>query len=91
LGTINHTLLTLAAARQAGLEVAGVVLTPWPDLPGDIERSNRETIERLGEVRVSVLPTVESPDPARLAAAGDGLPLEEWLARGTVSSCAADA
>jgi dethiobiotin synthetase len=91
LGTINHTLLTLAAARQAGLEVAGVVLTPWPDLPGDIERSNRETIERLGEVRVSVLPTVESPDPAPLAAAGDGLPLEEWLARGTVSSCAADA
>ena len=31
LGTINHTLLTLEAARAAGLTVAGVVLTPWPE------------------------------------------------------------
>ena len=30
LGTINHTLLTLEAARAAGLRIAGVVLTPWP-------------------------------------------------------------
>src|SRR6202034_1968052 len=34
LGTINHTLLTLAAARAAGLEVLAVVLTPWPQHPG---------------------------------------------------------
>ena len=33
LGTINHTLLTIEAARAAGLEVAAVVLTPWPDEP----------------------------------------------------------
>ena len=33
LGTINHTLLTIEAARSAGLEVAMVVLTPWPDGP----------------------------------------------------------
>ena len=31
LGTINHTLLTIEAARAAGLEVAAVVLTPWPE------------------------------------------------------------
>ena len=30
LGTINHTLLTIESARAAGLEVAVVVLTPWP-------------------------------------------------------------
>ena len=30
LGTINHTLLTLEAARAAGLGVEAVVLTPWP-------------------------------------------------------------
>ena len=48
LGTINHTLLTVEAARAAGLRVAGVVMTPWPDEPAEIERSNRETIERLG-------------------------------------------
>ncbi|HEU5141972.1 MAG TPA: dethiobiotin synthase [Solirubrobacterales bacterium] len=56
LGTINHTLLTLEAARAAGLSVATVVLTPWPEHPGAIEESNRETIAALGEVRVETLP-----------------------------------
>ena len=34
LGTINHTLLTIEAARTAGLTVAGVVMTPWPARAG---------------------------------------------------------
>ena len=55
LGTINHTLLMLEAARAAGLEVAKVVLTPWPDEPSPIESSNRETIAALGEVAVQTL------------------------------------
>ena len=33
LGTINHTLLTVEAARAVGLEVCCVVLTPWPARP----------------------------------------------------------
>src|SRR5262249_10647219 len=33
LGTINHTLLTLEAARAAGLTVRAVVITPWPAAP----------------------------------------------------------
>ena len=41
LGTINHTLLTIEAARAAGLRVAGVVMTPWPAEPEPIEASNR--------------------------------------------------
>ena len=53
LGTISHTLLTLEAARAAGLAVAGVVLTPWPDAPTAMLRSNRATIARLGAVDVS--------------------------------------
>jgi dethiobiotin synthetase len=76
LGTINHTLLTVEAARTAGLRVAGVVMTPWPDDPTDMERSNRATVERLADVSVSGLrPTT----PDRLAEAGAGLPLEAWL------------
>lgn len=59
LGTINHTLLTVEAVRAVGLEVAAVVLTPWPDEPGDVERSNREAIERLGAVRVLALPWLD--------------------------------
>lgn len=56
LGTINHTLLTIEAARAAGLEVASIVLTPWPEEPDEIERSNRETIAALGEAKVEELP-----------------------------------
>jgi dethiobiotin synthetase len=76
LGTINHTLLTVEAARAAGLRVAGVVMTPWPDEPTEMERSNRETIERLGDVRVSALAPTR---PDGLAEAGASLPLEHWL------------
>ncbi|MGI9020193.1 MAG: dethiobiotin synthase [Solirubrobacterales bacterium] len=64
LGTINHTLLTIEAARAVGLEVAAVVLTPWPDEPAEIERSNRVSIERLGAVEVLVLGRLEPADPA---------------------------
>jgi dethiobiotin synthetase len=79
LGTINHTLLTLEAARNADLTVAGVVLTPWPQEPDAIERSNRDTIAELGEVEVAVLPRIARADPELLAEAGRSLPLERWL------------
>ncbi|MGH2993236.1 MAG: dethiobiotin synthase [Solirubrobacterales bacterium] len=76
LGTINHTLLTLEAARTAGLRVAGVVMTPWPAEPNPIERSNRDTLEQLGVVTVSGLAPTR---PDALAEAGSELPLDEWL------------
>jgi dethiobiotin synthetase len=63
LGTINHTLLTLEAARAAGLSVLAVVLTPWPKVPSAVERSNLETIEDLGRVRVEVLPQLDLAAP----------------------------
>ena len=77
LGTINHTLLTIEAARAAGLEVAAVVLTPWPAEPSGMEHSNRATIESLGRVRTWGLPPTS---PATLPQAGDALPLDEVLA-----------
>ncbi len=76
LGTINHTLLTVEAARVAGLTLAGVVMTPWPARPGPLEASNRETVERVTSVPVSVLPHTGGN---LLAAAGDTLPLGAWL------------
>ncbi len=63
LGTINHTLLTVEGARAAGLDVAAVVLTPWREEPTAIERSNRETIEDLGRVRVEALPQLDLSAP----------------------------
>jgi dethiobiotin synthetase len=76
LGTISHTLLTVEAARAAGLTVAAVVMTPWPDEPSPMELSNRDTIARLGDVSVTGLP---GTTPDRLAEAGASLPLGDWL------------
>lgn len=79
LGTINHTLLTLEAARAAGLTVAGVVLTPWPAEPSRIECSNRATIASLGAIAVATLGTVARPETELLARAGAALPIDGWL------------
>jgi dethiobiotin synthetase len=79
LGTINHTLLTLQAARAADLDVRAVVLTPWPQNPGTMQRSNRATIASLGEVEVCVLEPIAVAEPAALAEAGAALPWRSWL------------
>jgi hypothetical protein len=42
-----------------------------------MERSNMETIERFGEVRVVGLPHT---DREHLAEAGEALPVSDWLA-----------
>ncbi len=70
LGTINHTLLTLEAARTASLPVRAVVLTPYPEQPSVMEQSNRETIAALGGVPVYTL-----GDSADASA----LPVADWL------------
>jgi dethiobiotin synthase len=60
LGTINHTLLSLEALRNRGLEVLGVVVN-GPKNPG-----NEEAIARFGQV-----PVLAALEPlARLDAAG---------------------
>jgi len=46
LGTINHTLLTVDTLKRSGLEIIGVVMN------GPVNPGNRESIERLGQVRV---------------------------------------
>jgi dethiobiotin synthetase len=78
LGTINHSLLTIEAARSVGLDVRAVVLTPWPPEPSVMERSNRETIAARGDVEVAGLPPT-SPAVEDLARAGATLPLGRWL------------
>jgi dethiobiotin synthetase len=80
LGTINHTLLTLEAARAADLRIAGVVITPWPDHPTTMEQNNLDTIARLGETDVATLPHLATADPVLLAQVGAALPLDRWVA-----------
>jgi dethiobiotin synthetase len=78
LGTINHSLLTVEAARAGGLDVRAVVLTPWPAQPSPMHHSNAEAIERLGAVEVAMLDEV-GLDVAQLARAGATLPYARWL------------
>jgi dethiobiotin synthetase len=76
LGTISHTLMTIEAARAGGLRVTAVVMTPWPGDPTTMERSNRATVERMGDVEVHGLPHTTRE---RLAEAGESLPVTDWL------------
>jgi dethiobiotin synthase len=46
LGTINHTLLSLAALRAAHLKIAGVVMCGPPNI------ENRKAVEHYGKIRV---------------------------------------
>lgn len=52
LGTLNHTLLSLEALRDRGIEVFAVVLN------GEKHPSNKETIERFGDVPVFEIETL---------------------------------
>ena len=78
LGTINHSLLTVEAARAAGLDLRAVVLTPWPQEPSVMQRSNRDAIGRLGGVEVTTLGQV-GVAVDELARAGATLPYTGWL------------
>jgi dethiobiotin synthetase len=86
LGTINHTLLSIESARAAGLDVRAVVLTPWPETPSELERSNRDTIARLGEIEVAGLAHVPRPTAADLARAGSALPWQHWCPESFIPS-----
>ena len=53
LGTVNHTLLSLAALRGAGLTVAGVIFNETENAPLDFIRAdNPRAVEAFGKVRI---------------------------------------
>jgi dethiobiotin synthetase len=71
LGTINHSLLTLKALNQRGLEIVGIALSCSSPEPGPEEEFTPSDLARLTErIPVVVLPYL-SPDaksnPARIA------------------------
>jgi dethiobiotin synthetase len=77
LGTINHTQLTLSALELAGLNLAGVVLTP-PEAPDASTGTNAAAITRLsGLDQVLSLPRVTDPS----AAVAEIAPVVGWLTR----------
>ncbi|HUU26675.1 MAG TPA: dethiobiotin synthase [archaeon] len=78
LGTINHSLLTLEAAGNAGLRVAAVVLNrPEPEKPSEclskLERDNRRVIQEFSGISVwEALPHIpgagKKPESTRILA-----------------------
>ena len=52
LGTINHTVLTCYAARQLGLQVAGVIINGMPESPGLAEQMASHQIGSLSGTSV---------------------------------------
>src|SRR5262249_47661364 len=64
LGTLNHTLLTLEAARARGLRVAGVVVSETARPRGLAEETNVQELRRLGVPLLAVMP--HGGEPAAL-------------------------
>jgi dethiobiotin synthetase len=84
LGTINHTLLTLHAARSAGLEVAGVVINRYPEGAADAATAtSAEQIARRGAVDIlAVVPDDPSAsvEEGRLGTAvREAIAAVEWM------------
>lgn len=62
LGTLNHTALTLEAAAARGLQVAGLVVSMWPDDPGVTERTNLSRLATMAPL-LGVVPYAIPPAP----------------------------
>lgn len=93
LGTINHTVLTAAYAKQQGIPVAGVIINGWEEAKaGVLEHSNLEYIERLtglpilGKFPQSEAIDVAANETAALARLAkehlDLAQIYQWLKRG---------
>lgn len=65
LGTLNHTALTLEAARSRGLPVDGLVISGWPADPGVTEETNLERLSEMAPVLgvVPVYPDLDTAEP----------------------------
>ena len=65
LGTLNHTALTLQAARARALPVDGLVVSNWPDPPGITEATNLERLSAMAPVLglLPAYPALDTADP----------------------------
>jgi dethiobiotin synthetase len=77
-GLVNEAMTTIAAARGGALQVAGVVLTHWPDDPGRVVREEAAILEELAGVPVVTLPDA-ARDADALHDASGRWPLDAWL------------
>jgi dethiobiotin synthetase len=56
-GTLNHTLLTVMACREFGINIRGIIVNKMPKKPSIAEQKAPEMIERLTGIKViGILP-----------------------------------
>ncbi|MBE0504588.1 MAG: dethiobiotin synthase [Desulfuromonadales bacterium] len=83
LGTLNQTLLTIFAAQQMGIPVAGYIINRMPAQPDEAEETAPHTLSSLASAAIlGVLPEVDGPDRDKvltLSAALKTLPSLPWL------------
>jgi len=69
LGTLNHTLLTVFAARQMGLSLAGLVVNRMPADPDEAQAEAPHSLASLASADLlAVLPEVNGQDRERVLA-----------------------
>jgi len=70
LGTLNHTLLTVKACRDKGLDVLGLVINRYPAEPDEAERTNPAELEKLtGLPILGIIPEIAKSSRGPVAAA----------------------
>lgn len=83
LGTLNHTLLTVFAARGMDIPLAGFIVNGMPERPGEAEEAAPHALASLASADLlGVLPRVDGDDRERvgiLASAIAQLPTLPWL------------
>ncbi len=73
LGTINHTLLSLAALRDRGLSVSAVIMN------GPANPANRIALEKYGRITVNELPWVYHLDAISITSLMSIMTSKKWI------------
>jgi dethiobiotin synthetase len=80
LGTLNHVLLTLEAARNRGLRVLGIVVNETTPVSGLAEESNVEELRRRIDVPILAVVPHGRPDPEEEVPAISAVPWWSMMA-----------
>jgi dethiobiotin synthetase len=82
-GVTSQVRVVGEAARAAGLPVAAVVLTGWPEPPSRVQLDERELLAKAARVQVLTLADGARSAPA-LTEAGAGWPVADWAGTAAV-------
>jgi dethiobiotin synthetase len=78
-GVAGQVRLAGEAARVAGLPVAAVVLTGWPEPPDRVQLDERELLAKIGRAPVLTL-AADARGASALAEAATRWPIADWIA-----------